>query len=56
MAIIFWQSYEENQVQKIRHTIHHTILKKQLNRYLYQQIHFARIYSIATPDSNAAPL
>ena len=23
----FWQSYEENQVQKIRHRIHHTILK-----------------------------
>jgi hypothetical protein len=23
----FWQSYEGNQVQKIRHTIYHTILK-----------------------------
>jgi hypothetical protein len=23
----FWQSYQENKVQKIRHTIHHTILK-----------------------------
>jgi hypothetical protein len=27
MATIFWQSYEENQVQKIRHRIYHTILK-----------------------------
>jgi hypothetical protein len=24
----FWQSYEENQVQKIRHRIYHTILKR----------------------------
>jgi hypothetical protein len=27
---IFWQSYEETQVQKIRHTIHHTIKKKSI--------------------------
>jgi hypothetical protein len=43
----FWQSYEENQVQKVRHTIHHTILE-QRNRYLCQDFYFSRIYIIVT--------
>ena len=44
MAVIisFWQSYEENQVQKIRHRIYHTIFKNSEIDFCTRIFNFAR--------------
>jgi hypothetical protein len=42
----FWQSYEKNQVQKIRHRIHHTILKTAKSTFV------PRVGACAGPDGH----